>query len=826
MENVVPVESVSIPPEQELEAVRLRPLDVGSVRPVMAAPGSRDSLPWPLSSFVGREAEIAAARAFVADGRVRLLTLIGPGGVGKTRLAIRLGEEAAAAFADGVVFVSLAAIADPELVAPAIARDLGLREVSVESPAERVAAYLRDRRVLLILDNVEQVQSAAPRIAALLAACPGVVAVATSRVPLNVVGEQRLPVEPLPLPTAGHGDGAGRWALDAIAASPAVQLFVTRAEAVDPWFALDDGNAEAIAAICRRLDGLPLAIELAAARTHVLEPADLLARLSPALPLLTKGPDDAPDRLRTMRGAIAWSHDLLTAEEQRLFRRLAVFAGGFTLDAAEAVGRRESDVARTTGRSAFDSRPPTSDSVLGLVASLVDKSLVQRTTSAGGSRFAMLETIREFALEQLAASGEAEDIAGHHAAWCVALAEEVRQSGRLSHRDGLALLEAEHPNLRAALAWLLERDEAAALYLAGELAEFWMRHGHWVEGGAWLERLLAANDGGATAERASALVGLSMLMWARRDFALARALLDEAEATARAVGDAGALAYARLHQGYVATFSGDFDLALARGEECLHTCHAIPQGFSCNGALWLLARATLARGENDRARQLHERLLAASQTQGDDISVANALLGLGILAERRGDLAQALTGFVDAATTCLRFGDAMFLGYCFDLAGMAAVAAGRPEPAVRLFAAVKALQGSIGIAPGPSLHVDPEGHQRAVDAARAALGDERFARAWADGAVLTRDAAIAEIVALADEARAASGALALPERDLTPRERDVLRLVAQGWSDKEIAAALGIGRRTASTHVAAIRAKLGAASRSAAAAIAARDRLV
>jgi predicted ATPase/DNA-binding CsgD family transcriptional regulator len=807
----------ALPPQTELAPLSPR---LARVQPVTREAWGRGGLPQPLTSFVGRDTDVTDVRARLVDGRARLLTLIGPGGVGKTRLAIRLGEVAAAAYAHGVVFVPLAAITDAELVIPAIAQALGLQIVGDQTLTDAVIGSLRQRQMLLVLDNFEQVQLAAAAVAALLVACPGVSVLVTSRVPLRIAGEQRWPVVPLSLPPQARGEyPPGGSPIAAIAASAAVQLFVARAQAINPGFVLDGDNAAAVAAICRRLDGLPLAIELAAARTHLLEPAELLARLSPALPLLTKGPDDAPDRLRTMHAAIAWSYALLSADEQRLFRRLAIFAGGFTLEAAERVSGFGS-------RVADDGTAGDWSDTLDFLASLVDKSLLQRMSAEGESRFAMLETIREFALEHLVASDEADDIANRHAAWCVALAEAVRRSGRLSHRDGLGLLDVEHPNLRAALDWLMERGETtAALHLAGELAEFWMRHGHWMEGGAWLERLLAVVDDPPTAARASALVGLSMLLWARRDFARARALLDLAEAIAREVGDAGALAYARLHQGYTAAFFGDFDLSMARGEECLGTCHAIPQEFSCNGALWLLAHSTLARGEDERARDLYERLFAKSQAERDDISIANAFVGQAILAERRGDLARALEDLAEAAATSLRFGDAMFLGLCLDHTGMAAAENGRPEPAARFFAAVATLHASVGITPGPSIHADPVRHARATETARAALGDDGFARAWAVGTALSRDEAIAEIAALAREVRT-DGAFPGAADELTSREREVLRLLAQGWSDKEIAAALDIGRRTVSTHVATIRAKLKAPSRSAAAAIAARDRLV
>jgi non-specific serine/threonine protein kinase len=417
-------------------------------------------------------------------------------------------------------------------------------------------------------------------------------------------------------------------------------------------------------------------------------------------------------------------------------------------------------------------------------------------------------------------------IAARHAAWCIHLAETMRRSGQLSDARGLAKLEAEHPNLRAALAWLLDQGEvSAAQHLAGQLAEFWLRHDHFAEGQAWLERVLAVDRGEATRTRVDALVGLSMLQWPRLELTRAADLLAEAEAIARSVGDVGALAYARLHQGYVAVFAGDFALAVARGEETLTTCQAIPQEFSCHGALWLLARARLARGEDEQAAALYARLLASGRASGDQISIANGLVGQAILAERRGELDRALAGYVEAALVCREFGDPLFVSHCLNLVATA-IATRRPDAAVRLFAAVGTLQAAVGAVAGPGLHLEPYRHEQARATALAALGAERFAAAQAAGTALTLDEAIAEAAALAGlkmspvEHRPAASSV------LTSREQDILRYVARGWSDKEIATALGISRRTVSNHVAAIRNKLDVPSRAAAVAAAMREGLV
>jgi non-specific serine/threonine protein kinase len=806
---------------------------------MVALAHARD-LPRPLTSIIGRDTEIAAACALLVDDGVRLLTLTGPGGVGKTRLALRIAEEVALAFADGVAFVSLAAITDSDLVLSTIARELGLRETGARSTADLVEDYLRERRLLLVLDNFEQVQTAATHLASLLAACPALVVLVTSRALLRIAGEQRFAVLPLPLPstTIARAVPVAASQLANIAASEAVQLFIARGQAVAPRFDLAPNNAVAIAEICRRLDGLPLAIELAAAWVRVLPPAALLERLEPRLPLLRGGADDQPERLRTMRDAIAWSYDLLSPEEAQLFRRIAIFAGGLPLEAVDQVARpnREVEVSSSREEEALSAPPPSlhlpitpapSSDTLDLLASLIDKSLVRSTGETSQARFGMLETIREFGLERLRESGEAETMAARHAAWCVRLAEGVRRSGRLSHAEGLAALEIEFPNLRAALAWLLGQGEVtAAQHLAGELAEFWLRHGHWAEGQAWLEHVLSVDTDRPTAARAEALVGLSLMQWSQVAFGRAADLLAEAEAVARAAGDAGALAYARLHQGYVAALSGDLDLAVARGEEASTTCEAIPQAFSCNAAVWLLARATLARGENTRAAALYEQLLAAGRTAGDQISVANALIGRANLAERRGDLGGAIDGFVEAALVCREFGDSMFASHSLNAVAVTLAEHGWPEPAVRLLAAVESLHATAGVTPGPGFHVDHQRHEQARAAARAALGAQGFAAAWTAGAALSLDEAITEAAVLVDlETGPVSGHPAVRSA-LTAREQEVLRLVVRGWSDKEIARALGIGRRTVSSHVAVIRDKLAVPSRAAAAAVAVRDRLV
>ncbi|MCA9877682.1 MAG: excisionase family DNA-binding protein, partial [Thermomicrobiales bacterium] len=475
------------------------PVGLGCVpRPV----AGQAMLPAALTTLVGREAETAALVAALR-GSERLLSLTGPGGVGKTRLALAVATAVAGEFAGGACYVSLEAITDPDRVALEVADALGVPQTGGEDLPERLAASLQERPTLLVLDNFEPVIEAAALVATLLAACPALKVLVTSRIRLRVSGEAERPVLPLrvsaevnPSPAwrGGHAVAAGRS--DAQHA-PAVQLFIERARAVRPETGSATEDLAAIAAICHRLDGLPLAIELAAARVNVLQLPDLLARLERRLPLLTGGPRDAPVRLRTMRDAIAWSYDLLTADEQRLFRCLAIFRGGFTLAAAESISPPD---------------PP----VFDLLASLVDKSLLgMQGMASGETRYYLLETIREFGLEQLAASGEQAPVAHRHAAWCRAFAECA--GPRAKQADAavwLPRLRAEHPNLLAALAWFQHAgDGASLLRMAAALWPFWQEQNHFAEGLTWLELALERDQEAPAPVRLRGLAGAGTLAW-------------------------------------------------------------------------------------------------------------------------------------------------------------------------------------------------------------------------------------------------------------------------------------------------------------------------
>jgi predicted ATPase/DNA-binding NarL/FixJ family response regulator len=791
----------------------------GRMRLVERDPIAFSPLPRPLTSLVGREREVAAVTSLLRQREVRLLTLTGPGGVGKTRVAIAVAADAPARFANGAVFVPLATVRDPPLVLPTIAHAFGLQDAGGEqSLGDHLRHVLADKAVLLVLDNVEQVLAAAPAVADLLTSCPEVVVLATSRAPLHISGERMVHIAPLPLPDPLPGKGAAPAAAEALH-SDAVRLFVERAQEARSDFALTNVNAEAVVAICRQLEGLPLAIELAAARVRILPPPALRSRLERRLPLLTGGPSDAPHRQRTMRDAIAWSHDLLGEEEQALFRRLSVFVGGFTLEAAAAV-------ASGAGHAHGAEDPGDEDLfLLDGVSALAGASLLAAIDAAGDEpRYVMLETVREFGLEMLAARGEEPAARQRHAEYFHLLAERahddaLRGSFRSSLADDLA-------NLRAALGWLEQAGEAElSLKLAGALWPIWYVRGPYHEGREWIERALARGGDADAASRGRALLACGLLAIMQGDVARAEGCFAEALPIARGGRFSLAEANALLGLLWVAVQKDELARAAEFGQEALLLTWTTddPQVAKVTAGMILdnLGSIAFVQGNLGLATTRFTQALAHQREVGHHWGEANSLTGLGYVARKRGDDQAAREAFRAALPLFGAHEDARKIALA--LAGVSGLAVRHDAArAARLIGAVAALQQAGGMALDPEYRAIYE-HDEA--AARAALGEKAFAEAWSEGHRLPLDNALALAREVIDAPRTTETPAAT-RHGLTPRELEVLRLLVEGRTDKEIAAALFISHRTVMNHVASILAKLEVPTRAVAAREAGRQGLI
>lgn len=617
------------------------------------------NLPSWLAPLIGRQREITALQHLLGEEEVRLVTLTGPGGTGKTRLALAAAG-ITERYRDGVWFVDLAPIADPSLVASTIANTLGVRERGAAPVQDALREYLRARQVLLVLDNFEQVLEAAPLVVTLLTSCPHLQVLATSREPLRLRGEREYPVSPLPL-------------------ADAVALFSERARAVQPEFTISGELEPVISAICARLDGLPLAIELAAARIRLLPPGAMLARLERRLQVVGSGPRDLPARQQTLRRTIDWSHDLLTPQEQKLFARLAVFVGGCTLEAAEVIGSWGD---RVIGETRDPNTPtPHEPITLDLVASLVGKSLLRQVEGADGEpRLMMLETINEYARERLEASGEAEALRRAHASYALALAEEAY--GELTgprQAQWLARLEEEHDNLRAAMSWAREVGESEFwLRLAWSLWRFWELRFRLREGRQWLEGALAADDGSNPVARARALNGAGDLAWAQGDLIPAAAYLRESIPLFRSSSDHLGTTRAVNDLANVVSDQGDYAGAVALYEESLGISREIGAAWEIACALHNLGLMAKLLDDPERAQALLAESLPRWKEIGDEVALARSLDAAGEVAQRQGDAERALAYHTESLAMRRRLGD--LRGVALSITNLAWTALLRDEP--------------------------------------------------------------------------------------------------------------------------------------------------
>jgi predicted ATPase/transcriptional regulator with XRE-family HTH domain len=667
----------------------------------------RSILPPTPTPLVGREDTVASVVDMLRREDVRLLTLTGPGGVGKTRLALEVAGRSHAAFADGSVFVPLAPVRDAAVVPSVIAKALGVREVAGQALLLTLEQHLRDKRMLLLLDNLEHLPEAVPVVADLVGACPRLGVLATSRAPLHLSGEHQFPVGPLSSPAA-------------------VELFRQRALAASPAFELTDANASTVDEVCRRLDGLPLAIELAAARIKLFSPRALLERLDLGLQLLGGGARDLPERQQRLRDTVAWSYDLLEEGEKTLFRRLAVFAGDFSFAAAEDVCGPETDGPE--------------EEVLETLSSLVDNSLLvpRAGASAEEPRFAMLETIREYAAERLRSSGETEEMGRAHALYYLALAEAT-QPERLVHTQRewwWTRLEEEHDDLRAALHWAVHsREEETAARLALALWRFWSAR-HLGEGCRWLEAVVSLGGTvGQERRRAFLLLVAGILETRHGDYDRAAELDGESLALYRELGHRRSTHGPLRELGVVAYHRGDYDLAVRLSEQALAITREFGNAPGSGLVVCNLADALRARGDLEQARTLLGESLSSLRQQEQQLPVVNALVNtlarLGSIECEKGEAARAGHFYGESLELMWRYvGRAYETVACLE--GLARVAAmqGRPGRAARLLGTSAALREEMGTPLTPIIRAD---HASASETAREALGEEAFEAAWAEG---------------------------------------------------------------------------------------------
>jgi len=754
------------------------------------------NLSAPLTSFIGRAREMAQVRSLLSSNR--LLTLVGAGGIGKTRLAVAVASSVVADYPDGVWLVELASLADAALVPQAVASVLGVLEEPGQ-PLERTLAHaLRNQRLLLVVDNCEHLVDACARlVATLLRACSSLTVLATSREGLEIEGEVAWSVPPLSLPdTRTHT--AGRTA-EWLAGAEAARLFVARASAAQPAFVLRDADVANVAEICRRLDGMPLAIELAAARVRVMGLDQIAARLADRFRLLTVSSRSAPARHQSLRAAIEWSYGLLVEPERVLFDRLSVFAGGWTLEAAEAIGSH--------------AQPAEADNVLELLGRLVEKSLVVVEPGVDGSvRHRLLETLRQFALERLVERGELDEARARHARYYLTLAEQAAHEISGPEQGAwLERLDVERDNVRGVLEWSLEHaDGEVALRIGVCLWRYWERRGDFSEGRAWLQRALERAASAAPELRSAGLHGAGHLAWRQRDLATSEGLHSEALGLCRARGDERGVARAFYGLARVAGSQGDYAAALAFAEDSLAIQRRLGNHNDVALVLNVMGEIARSRGDYAQAGAMNEESLALFRETGEVLGIQIELHNLGYVARRQADEARSARLFAESLELSRQFGIRMGIASCLGGLAGGAVCLGQHELAARLFGAAEALREAIAF---PMEVIDRAELDRDVAALREELQPAALAAAWAEGRSMSVDQAIELGVAVAASEQARSVPGAGPVARLTARELAVAELIARGLTNRRIADELVITKATADRHVSNILSKLGMATR-------------
>ncbi len=697
--------------------------DVSLPAPLPANRATLTNLPVPLTPLIDRVKELATLQDLLRAADVRLVTLTGTAGVGKTRLAIQAASHLLNEFDQGVFFVNLAPLPSSRLVVSTMAQTLDIQEQGGQSLLERLKVGLRDRRVLLVLDNFEHVIDAASVLADLLVAAPQVKMLITSRMPLRVRGEREVGVHPLPYPPHGPTMSSER-----LSQYEAVQLFIQRALEVKPDFQVTNANAPAVAEICSRLDGLPLAIELAAARVRLLSPEALLTRLAQRLKYLIGGARDLPQRQQTLRATLDWSYNLLDKDEQTLFRRLAVFVGGGTLEAIETV----------CGSARTSTLAPLSRDPLDLVSSLVEKNLVRVYEQGGEARFTMLQTVLEYATEQLAASGERETIFGRHSQFYLALVQQAEPELQGPHQGTLlSCLEAERDNLRSALAWSLgDRGHAdTALKLAAALVLFWYARGPCSEGQAWLESALAQAPTASVEARAKAHSAAGTLAYHQGDYARATDFHQVALALYRECCNSRGEVFSLSNLGYQARAQGKLELATGLFEQALGLFRELGDKRGVAEQLLCLGEVARSQSRDEEAARLYVESLEHYQALNDTASCGGILHNLGHIALHQGDTQEARRYFVEGLNLACASGNRLILSGLLHGLGCVMVAEGRPaRQSAQLFGAAAATLAAVG---GSLEDVDRREIEHAMAIVRHQLPEATFNVAWAEGQEMT-----------------------------------------------------------------------------------------